>query len=173
MVIAISAVEISMNTVLVTAAAGVKPDWETSIRGTPRCADRVIPRAIPATIPRNAMAVDSNRPAAVTGNPLIASCMVETMRVVGNNMMIPPAMTLGGDTSTPTAEINRAPSVTTRALAAREKNSGIRHAPSFAVTDCTTTEETTATSAPAGLPPMASVMVPAAITVASHTTHLG
>ena len=62
-----------------------------------------------------------------------------------------------------------ATSVTTKALAASVKNSGIRHALSLAVTICTTAAEATATDAPTQDAPRASARVPATSTVAAVT----
>ena len=119
------------------------------------------------------MDVESSRPAAVTGNPLIASCMVETMRVVGRSRMIPPAMTRAGDRSTPAQDISRAIVVRIPDWAAMVKNSGIRQTPSRCATTWLTTEDRPATSAPSTPPPMPTVMVIAAAAVAARTIHRG
>ena len=88
--------------------------------------------AMPTTRPKKLMPVDTKRPAAVTGKPLIASCTAPTRRGVGKNIIMPAATTRGAEIGSPgRCRIEPSPpsqiarKVIRPALAAMRKNAGI------------------------------------------------
>ena len=119
------------------------------------------------------MPVDSARPAAVTGKPEIASCMVDMNLVVGISMIRPAAITFGGDISMPIWEPSSAMTVMTKAETTMVKNSGTRRRPITAPILPTMPAESIEIVAPVRPPPMPRVMANAAAMVARETTQLG
>ena len=75
----------------------------TSIGSIPVMSPTTKPTAMPATRAPKVSMVDRNRPAAVTGNPLIASWTEETSRPVGSSSRIPPTTTISGAIGSPRA----------------------------------------------------------------------
>ena len=127
-----AAVAASINTANVAVSDGTNFVCSISIVGPPKTAKALTALAIPITSPRKLIPVDTNRPADVIGNPLIASCTADTRRDVGRNMIKPAATTSGADSGVsgrcsidPSPPSRIARNVISPALAAMRKNVGM------------------------------------------------
>ncbi len=102
----------------------------TSIGSMPVMSPTTKPTAMPATSAPKVSMVERNRPAAVTGKPLIASCTEETSRPVGSSSRMPPTTTMAGASGflpgRRNATSSRAMKVTRKEHEAVTKKSGVR-----------------------------------------------
>ena len=129
----------------------------TSIGSMPVFATTTKPTAMPVTRAPKVRMVDRKRPAAVTGNPLMASCTDETSRPVGSSSRMPPTTTISGaiciPTGLPKRDRSRAMKVTRNAHEAVMKKSGVRQRLSRRARRLTSRLETKATAEAPSPPP--------------------
>ena len=126
----------------------------TFIRPTPAMELKTRATEIPATMAPNVKKAERKRPAAETGNPLIASWTAETSRPEGSINKIPPATTMEGLNGTLAMKNSRANTVMMKELMAVTKKSGTRHLPNTRATCPASKMVRAATKAPRTDPPM-------------------